>query len=344
MNSPMENNCMADERKPAEVNEGAGHPDHGAVIVRVPASTANLGPGFDSLGMALELYAWVAMSRAAETVVHLHGKEMEGLPTGKDNLLYEVAARVFERAGLAAPDLEISAYSEIPLTRGLGSSASAIVGALAAANALLPEPLPQEELFRLACALEHHPDNVGASLFGGLVVAYWDGVSARHLSIEPLPHLEAFVAIPAFELSTRKAREVLPQSLPMKDAVFNIGHSNLLVAAFCTGRYELISDAMQDALHQPYRAALIPGMPEVLAGAARHGALGAALSGAGPTLIAFADAREGRADELTGFLSQTMAAHGIEVDIRRLKPSREGVRVLTRAGNHRTFMETVRKG
>jgi homoserine kinase len=332
---------MNSQNRYDEPAEGA---ENTAVIVRVPASTANLGPGFDSLGMALELYAWVGMSVSRHTVMHLYGEEMAGLPTGKDNLLYEAAAAVFEQAGLAPPELTISAYSEIPLTRGLGSSASAIIGALAAANALLPEPLPQEELFRLACRMEHHPDNVGASLFGGIVVAYWDGVRAQHMSLEPLAQLEAFVAIPAFELSTRKAREVLPTSVPMRDAVFNIGHSNLLVAAFCSGRYELIADAMQDALHQPYRAALIPGMPEVLAGATRHGALGAALSGAGPTLIAFADARSDRAEELTGFLRETMAAHGIEVSIRRLRPSREGVRVLTTAGDHRTFMETVRKG
>ncbi|WP_058302196.1 homoserine kinase [Gorillibacterium timonense] len=325
------------------IDKNAGTLPETTVVVKVPASTANLGPGFDSLGMALELYTWIAMSIAEKTVVHLHGEQTEGLPDGKDNLLYEVAVKVFERAGLAAPELEISNYSEIPLTRGLGSSAAAIVGALAAANALLPEPLPVEELFRLACTLEHHPDNVGASLFGGIVVAYWDGTEARHIGVQPLEHLESFVAIPDFELSTRKAREVLPQSLPLKDAVFNIGHSNLLVAAFCSGRYELIADAMQDALHQPYRARLIPGMPEVLAGAASHGALGAALSGAGPTLIALADAREEQGEELTDFLKNTMAEHGIDVSIRRLKPSREGVRVLTLAGNHRTFMETVRK-
>lgn len=330
-------------RQTLEAGNTAG-PSGGAVVVKVPASTANLGPGFDSLGMALELYAWIAMSVSAETVIHLHGEEMQGLPAGKENLLYQVAKQVFERAGFAAPELEISVYSEIPLARGLGSSAAAIVGALAAANALLPEPLPTEELFRLACVMEHHPDNVGASLFGGIVVAYWDGTEARHIGVEPLDHLEAVVAIPEFELSTKKAREVLPQSLPLRDAVFNIGHSNLLVAALCSGRYELIASAMKDVLHQPYRAALIPGLTEVLAGAARHGALGAALSGAGPTLIALADAREDLAEELESFLAGTMAEHGIPVSIKRLRPSREGVRVLTLAGNHRTFMETVRKG
>lgn len=324
-------------------NSAAGTLAGGTVIVKVPASTANLGPGFDSLGMALELYEWIAMSPAAQTIVHLHGDEMKELPTGKENLLYQVACQVFERAGLEAPELEISVYSEIPLTRGLGSSASAIIGALAAANALLADPLPEEELFRMACAMEHHPDNVGASLFGGIVVAYWDGEEAQHIRVEPEERLEAIVAIPEFELSTEKARGVLPETLPMRDAVYNIGHSNLLVAAFCSGRYELIRSAMKDALHQPYRAALIPGMEEVLAGADRHGALGAALSGAGPTLIALADSGEDRVEELTGFLSATMGKHGIAVSIRRLRPSREGVRVLTRTGDHRTFMKIVRK-
>ncbi|MEO3947130.1 homoserine kinase [Gorillibacterium sp. CAU 1737] len=312
-------------------------------VVQVPASTANLGPGFDSLGMALDLYAWVAMSTAEETQVHLHGQETQGLPKGADNLLVQVARKVFERAGLQAPELEVSVYSEIPLTRGLGSSASAIIGALVAANELLLDPLPREVLFQMACAMERHPDNVGASLYGGIVIAYWDGKEAQHLKVVPESHLEAVVAIPEFELSTKKARGVLPEALPMRDAVFNIGHSNVLVAALCQGRYDLIRSAMKDKLHQPYRAPLIPGMEEVLAGAADHGALGAALSGAGPTLIALVDTRENRMDELSAFLSETMGKHGIRVTIRRLAPSAEGVRLLTLQGDHRTFREIVRK-
>lgn len=314
-----------------------------SVRVRIPASTANLGPGFDSLGLALELYAWLEMSAARQTVFHLYGEQTLGLPQDKSNLIYKVAQQVFERAGVEVPELEISLYSDIPLTRGLGSSASAIVGALYAANELIGAPLSQDDLFQMASAIEKHPDNAGASLFGGLVVAFWDGERAEHIRVTPAARLETVVAIPDFHLSTEKARKVIPPMLPLADAVFNIGHSNLLVAALCTGRYELIRHAMKDAVHQPYRAALIPGMLEVLAGATDHGALGAALSGAGPTLIALVDAEDDRMEELERFLTDTLAKAGTPVSLRRLAISKEGVSLLTHTGNHRTFIEAVNK-
>ncbi|WP_040950081.1 homoserine kinase [Gorillibacterium massiliense] len=312
------------------------------VIVKVPASTANLGPGFDSLGMALSLYAWVGMSAAEETKFHLYGEQMAGIPEDKSNLIYQVAQLVFERAGVVMPELEISMYSDIPLTRGLGSSASAIVGALTAANALIGSPFEFEELFQIASSLEKHPDNVGASLFGGIIAAYWDGADARHIRLDAGDKLEALVAIPDFQLSTEKARHVLPSSVPMKDAVFNIGHSNLLVAALCTGRYDMLRLAMKDALHQPYRSALIPGMAEVLTGAAEHGALGIALSGAGPTLIALMEASAGDKARLEVFLAETLNTHGVSASMQWLKPSGTGATVLTRDGDPRTFMETVK--
>ncbi|MBC8081317.1 MAG: homoserine kinase [Gorillibacterium sp.] len=313
------------------------------VLIKVPASTANLGPGFDSLGLALELYAWIEMSAAPQTKIHLYGEQTKGLPVDKSNLLYTVAQQVFVRAGVAVPELEISIYSDIPLTRGLGSSAAAIVGALAAANELIGNPLTLDDLFQMASSIEKHPDNVGASLFGGLVVAFWDGVRAEYIRVEPDSRLETVVAIPEFQLSTEKARKVIPQTLALGDAVFNIGHSNLLVAALCTGRYASIRLAMKDVIHQPYRAALIPGMVEVLKGASEHGALGAALSGAGPTLIALVDSGEERKDELEDFLTNTLLAAGTRASLQWLKPSSEGVRLLTCSGDHFTFMEAIGK-
>ena len=201
------------------------------VRVKVPASTANLGPGFDSLGMALNLYAWIDMAISDQTTIHLIGDQMNGIPTDKSNLIYKVAQMVFEQAGVSHPELDITMYSDIPLTRGLGSSASAIVGALAGANALIGNKLTQYELFQIASRLEKHPDNVGASLFGGIVVAFWDGEKAESIRIEPDANLEVLVAIPAFQLSTEKARSVMPKQVAMKDAVFNLSHSSLLVAA-----------------------------------------------------------------------------------------------------------------
>ncbi|NIK69830.1 MULTISPECIES: homoserine kinase [unclassified Paenibacillus] len=294
------------------------------VIVKVPASTANLGPGFDTLGMALSLYAWIEMSAAESTTFRLYGDQMQGIPTDKSNLLYKVAQLVFEEAGVSVPELDIAMYSDIPLARGLGSSASAIVGALVAANALIGSPLSDHTLFQLATKLEGHPDNVGASLFGGIVVSAWDGERADYVRLEPHAKLETLVAIPAFQLATEKARHALPSQISMADAVFNVGRSSLLVAALASGELGLIRHAMRDRLHQPYRAPLIPGMSAILEQAVEYGALGAALSGAGPTLIAFVDAGSKSKSELEQFLLATLKQEGIEAETLWLKPDGEG--------------------
>ncbi|MFC5469456.1 homoserine kinase [Cohnella suwonensis] len=299
----------------------------GRVVVKVPASTANMGPGFDSLGMALSLYAWVSMAPAEETRITLVGDNLDGVPLDKTNLVYEVAQSVFARAGVALPELDIGIRSDIPLTRGLGSSASAIVGALVAANALIGDPLGEDELFQMATAIENHPDNVGASLFGGIVAAAWDGERADYVRIEPPAGMDVLVAIPAFELSTKKARNVLPQSIPMQDAVFNVTHSSLLTAALSSGRLDLLGRAMRDRLHQPYRAALIPGMETILREATEHGALGAVLSGAGPTLLLLARSGDAANDGLVSFVRETMAGEGIEVTTRWLEPCLHGPQV-----------------
>jgi homoserine kinase len=342
---PQAGNAQSDSNyNSASKMTDASDPTNGRCVrVRIPASTANLGPGFDSLGLALELYAWLEISAATQTTFHLYGEQTQGLPTDKSNLIYKIAQQLFERAGVAVPELEISFYSDIPLTRGLGSSASAIVGALYAANELIGAPLSQDELFQMASAQEKHPDNAGASLFGGLVVAYWDGERAEHIKVIPDERLQTVVAIPDFHLSTEKVRKVIPSQLPLSDAVFNIGHSNLLVAALCTGRHDMIRKAMKDAVHQPYRAAHIPGMLEVLVGATDHGALGAALSGAGPTLIALLDAEDNRQEELEQFLTDTLAQAGLTVSIRKLAISKTGVSLITHTGDHRTFIQAVNK-
>jgi homoserine kinase len=232
---------------------------------------------------------------------------------------------VFAEAGVAIPELSISMYSDIPLTRGLGSSASAIIGAMAAANAMIGSPLDNAKLFDMATALEKHPDNVGASLFGGIITAVWDGVHADYIRIEPPQDLEVLVVIPEFELETVKARGVLPGEITVSDAVYNISRTSLLTAALAAGRLELIGRAMQDRLHQPYRAPLVPGMEKLLAEATQHGALGIALSGAGPTLLCLVDRQESRKQELEQFLNQTMQEHGIPSRTCWLAPCTSGV-------------------
>ncbi|MNW45740.1 Homoserine kinase [compost metagenome] len=299
------------------------------VRVKVPASTANLGPGFDTLGMALSLYAWIEMKPAKTTSFHLYGDNLKGLPKDKSNLIYKVAQSVFAEAGESVPELEISMYSDIPLTRGLGSSASAIVGALFAANQLIGSPLSTSKLFDMATSLEHHPDNVGASLYGGIITAVWDGVHAESLRIEPPADLGVLVAIPDFQLSTSKAREVLPKQVSLSDAVFNVSRASLLTAALASGRLDLVAKSMSDRLHQPYRASLVPGMTQILEEAADHGAIGIALSGAGPTLLSLVDERNSRGVELEQFLLNVLGDHGITAKTLWLKPCRDGVAEIT---------------
>ncbi|SIQ08113.1 MULTISPECIES: homoserine kinase [unclassified Paenibacillus] len=314
-----------------------------SVLVRVPASTANLGPGFDCLGMALSLYTWIGMKPAEKaTVIRLHGEGLEGIPLDKSNLIYEVAQLVFQETGTDLPELEIDMYSDIPLTRGLGSSASAIVGALTAASELAGGGLDRDALLQIAARLEGHPDNVGASLFGGIIAAAWDGTRADCLRIEPPAGLAALVAVPRFQLSTEKARHALPERLAMSDAVHNIGRSSLLVAALAGGRLDMIRHAMKDKLHQPYRAALIPGMAEVLEGAADHGALGAALSGAGPTLLALIENGSPRTRELEAFLLSTLSAAGVEADLMLLQPDSAGAAVLEGGDPALPFVERIK--
>lgn len=303
------------------------------VVVRIPASTANLGPGFDSLGMALSMYAWIDLAPAERTVVTLYGDQLDGVSRDKSNLIYEVAQSVFARAGVELPELAIGIRSDIPLTRGLGSSASAIVGALVAANALIGEPLSRDELFQMATALERHPDNVGASIYGGIVAAAWDGQRAEAVRFDPPEALRFLAAIPDFELATKSARGVLPAQVAREDAVFNVTHSSLLTAALATGRLDVLRHALRDKLHQPYRAPLIPGMERVLREAPEHGALGAVLSGAGPTLLALAEA-DADPRRLEAFVREALAEAGVQADLRWLNPDLHGPTIrLLQAGD-----------
>lgn len=311
------------------------------VRVKVPASTANLGPGFDTLGMALSLYFYIEMKPAESTIFHLYGQDMAGLPEDKSNLVYTVAQRVFTEAGVSLPELEISMYSNIPLARGLGSSASAIVGALFAANLLIGSPFDRGKLFDMATAIEHHPDNVGASLFGGLITAIWDGSHAEYLRIEPPIDLGILVAIPDFQLSTSKAREALPSQISLPDAVYNVSHVSLLTAAFAANRLDLISSAMRDRLHHPYRAALVPGLSRILDEAGDHGALGAALSGAGPTVLALVDRRHQKERELESFLLEVLKEQGVATKTLWLNPCTSGAMELTMEKDV-SFLENIK--
>ncbi|CAM3508829.1 homoserine kinase [Marinicrinis lubricantis] len=299
-----------------------------SVTVKVPASTANLGPGFDTLGMALGKYLTIRLELSEQPEVELLGDNLEGLPQDQSNLIYQMAERIFAKANKPVPTFRMLMRSEIPLTRGMGSSAAAIVAGLVAGNVLAGRPFDDNQIYGMAAEIEGHPDNVGAAMFGGMVVTGLDGEQAVHMRFSPPEDLECLLVIPMFELSTEKARHVLPSQVNMKDAVHNISRSSLITAAFASGQMELLSFAMKDVLHQPYRAELIPGMKELLEGAVQHGALGAALSGAGPTMIAFCSKKQSRAAELERFFRSVMERYKVPVVVERIAPDLQGAQLI----------------
>jgi homoserine kinase len=257
-----------------------------SVRVRVPATSANLGPGFDALGLALALHNELTIAEAEGVTVSVRGEGAGELATDGQNLVAGAARTAFAAAGRPFRGLEIHCVNRIPLSRGLGSSAAAWVGGLVGANALLGAPLDGSALLALAAQGEGHPDNVAAALHGGLTVSCETahGVVAVSLPV-PAP-VSWVVLIPETTCSTAQARAVLPERVPRSDAVFNVQRVALVLAALSASRPELLRAAMDDRLHEPYRQRLFPWMPAVAAAAREAGALSCVLSGAGPSLLA----------------------------------------------------------
>ncbi len=256
--------------------------------MRVPASTANLGSGFDTLGMALGLYNEVEVELTGETLtLEIRGEGAERLQAlGERNLVARSVTGTLERLGVPVGGIRIRMENRIPMSRGLGSSSAAALGGVAAAVALAGASLSPEEILNLALPFEGHPDNITPALLGGLTVSTLVGGRVRCVKLPVPAELQAVAVIPEFHLSTAKARNALPPTVPRADAVFNVGRVALFLAAMQAGRLDLLREAAQDRLHQPYRAPLVPGMAEVLAEGERAGALACFLSGAGPTLLA----------------------------------------------------------
>lgn len=264
----------------------------------VPATSANLGPGFDSLGIALELRSEVTLTFEAHTFgthgqLEITGEGADRLPRDGRNLVRRTIVDFFTRVGKPIPDFSLALHNRIPLTGGLGSSSSALVGALLVANAAAGSGLSRLELLRIAAELEGHPDNVAPAMLGGLVLAVSDPrgeLVAVPLSVPS--ELSVVLFVPTFAMRTKRARALLPNLVPHRDAVFNSGRTALLVAAMLTGELDLLGTAMQDRLHQPYRSQLFPAMGAIFEAALAAGARGACLSGAGSALLAFATGGE----------------------------------------------------
>ncbi len=263
------------------------------VVVDVPATTANLGPGFDCLGAALDLNNHFELRRIEgddeRFDLIIEGSEGSHLRGGPDNLVYRAAQRVWKEAGEQPMAIEARVRLAVPPARGLGSSATAIVAGLMGANALIGEPLSREKLLELAIDIEGHPDNVVPSLLGGLCMT---AKAASHrwrvIRCEWSPEVLAVVAIPAIRLSTSEARRVMPKVIAIPDAVTNLGSLTLLLQGLRTGNGDLIADGMHDRIHEPYRWGLIQGGRRVREAALEAGAWGCVISGAGPSLLALA--------------------------------------------------------
>lgn len=276
--------------------------------MRVPCTAANLGPGFDCLGLALSLYntfeVRVIEGRGpAVNELRIIGEGAGRLPEDETNVVCQSFFAAYQQVGRAMPRIALKTLNRIPLARGLGSSSAAIAGGLVAANFLMGAPLSREQIVALAAEMEGHPDNAAPAVLGGLCLAVTTP-KERHQTLPrrnkvPVPQLSvtcfsdlpifrrltALAVIPNFELATAKSRSVLPGRVSREDAVFNAGRAGLMMAAFLTGRPGLLAEAMEDRLHQPYRESLVPGLSEALVAARQAGAWGACLSGAGPTIL-----------------------------------------------------------
>ena len=295
--------------------------------VRVPASSANLGPGFDCMALALGLYTTVRLSASDTLEVVPIGETLKDTPGDSSNYVYESLLEVFERLQQPVPPLRLEIESDIPLARGLGSSAAALVAALIAANVWLESPLSSADLMDLSSFLEGHPDNVGAALYGGAVVATFDGSRASCLTLKVPSNLGALVVVPTYALKTEVARGVLPAHYSRADAVHALSHTALLATALATGQLEHLAEAMQDRIHQPYRAPLVKGLPEILEGATRYGALGAALSGAGPSVLCLFDKNAGILPVLHAWLTKLLETYGFAASLLELEIPSSGAEV-----------------
>ena len=289
------------------------------MIVRVPASSANLGPGFDSFGIAWQLYNEISFQPAEKTEIFGCGEAYRN----EDNLALRAYRRVLERCGVRDGGVAIRfGRTSIPVSRGLGSSAALICAGVIAANELHGLGLLRDELFLLATEVEGHPDNVAPALYGGLSVSAMAGGQAVTRRFPVSDRLFFTALIPPFELSTALARSVLPETVSRTDAIFNVSRGALLLRALEDGDAELLSFAMDDRLHQPYRASLIDGFSAARAEAQECGAAAICISGAGPTLLCVADRPDFPARMETAL---SMALPGWE--LRALSPDLDGARI-----------------
>lgn len=310
------------------------------VSVKVPATTANIGPGFDCLGMALPIYNTITIE---ETVLPGTGIEinviaesaaidelsLEHIPLDENSLVYKAVELLYNSIGQTPSELKINIHSNIPVARGLGSSASVIVGALIAANELLGKPADEVALLSIACEIEGHPDNITPAIVGGLVLSSQeDDGSVIYRKLNWPTEWAITVCVPDFELSTDIARSVLPKEVPMKDAIFNAQRLGMFVQAVNTKDAELMKLALKDRLHQPYRMKLVPGLDKIMDNL-RHidSVLGCVLSGAGSSILVISEKND--LDKIRGIVKDTWTDQNIKSDILTLNIEQTGAQIVS---------------
>lgn len=297
------------------------------VRVRVPASTANLGPGFDALGLALALHNEVIAEESDVVAVTVEGEGAGRLAPGDRNVVARGVRAAYEAARRPFRGCALRCVNRIPLARGLGSSAAAWVGGLVAGNALAGGSLDRAALLELAARLEGHPDNVAAAIYGGLTVSCTSPDGARAVALPQPAGVTWVVLVPDVTSSTAEARAVLPATVSRQDAVFNVQRVALLLAALQAGRLDVLPLALEDRLHEPYRLRLFPWMPSVVAAARGAGAAGCVLSGAGPSLLAVV-AGGGAAAPVARAMEDALGKAGIGGRAQPLDVDRDGAVVL----------------
>ncbi len=302
--------------------------DSSRVRVSVPATSANLGPGFDCLGLALSLYNTVEMSLVEDGVaVEILGEGHHSLPGDEKNTIVQAAYAVFDRVGERPSGLRIASANGIPPGSGLGSSAAALVSGIVAANTMLGDPLGRDDVLNLAVEMEGHADNAAPALLGGLVISSMteDGLAVRRVAISPL---QVALVTPAISTSTHEQRAALPSMVAFGDAAANIGRALLVVQALADADYDLLGVVMKDRLHQPYRRKSIPAYEQVVNAAYASGAAAVAISGAGPSLIAFAPSG---LEAIGAAMAASFRQHAkIEARSRVLSIDTEGARITMR--------------
>jgi homoserine kinase len=293
--------------------------------VRVPASSANLGPGFDALGLAFGLYLTCRFAPANTLLITAHGRDAGEISTGSDNFIWQTALRVAADLGRELPPVALEIDNDIPLGKGLGSSAAALTAGVVIADRMLGLGWPITRILDEAARLEGHPDNVAACVLGSIVASAIDGHGiARAVRLEIPVRFGVAVVVPDFVLPTKEARAALPDSYSKADCIFNVQRSSLLIAALATGNVSAFPAALEDRLHQPYRAKLVPGLEEMLKLRA-PGLLGCALSGAGPSILVFFERGN---EEVCDLIRQIFALHGHAAEIHHAPVAQDGLSIV----------------